>query len=140
MRILGSQFLTQIHTFKKVLFNFLKSNLRFYKQTLKKYQVSIEYHTSTKLTIEQIQILETSILNNRNYNLLETSLQNKFQSENLKFRFNDNHGSFYVEIVQTENGLIVSFRIATKKDRETFLNLVITSLKQKGIHCIFEEI
>ncbi|EMF70269.1 hypothetical protein [Leptospira interrogans] len=102
--------------------------------------MSIEYHTSTKLTIEQIQILETSILNNGNYILLETSLQNKFQSENLKFRLSDNHGSFYVEIVQTENGLIVSFRIATKKDRETFLNLVITSLKQKGIHCIFEEI
>ncbi|WP_061217050.1 MULTISPECIES: hypothetical protein [Leptospira] len=102
--------------------------------------MSIEYHTSTKLTIEQIQILETSILNNGNYILLETSLQNKFQSENLKFRLSDNHGSFYVEVVQTENGLIVSFRIATKKDRETFLNLVITSLKQKGIHCIFEEI
>ncbi|EMO93093.1 hypothetical protein [Leptospira interrogans] len=102
--------------------------------------MSIEYHTSTKLTIEQIQILETSILNNRNYNLLEISLQNKFQSENLKFRFNDNHESFYVEVVQTENGLIVSFRISTKKDKETFLNLVITSLKQKGIHCIFEEI
>ncbi|EMJ48335.1 hypothetical protein [Leptospira interrogans] len=102
--------------------------------------MSIEYHTSTKLTIEQIQILETSILNNGNYILLETSLQNKFQSENLKFRLSDNHGSFYVEVVQTENGLIVSFRISTKKDRETFLNLVITSLKQKGIHCIFEEI
>ncbi|EKO08146.1 hypothetical protein LEP1GSC083_2084 [Leptospira interrogans serovar Pyrogenes str. L0374] len=36
--------------------------------------------------------------------------------------------------------LIVSFRIATKKDREKFLNLVITSLKQKGIYCVFEEI
>ncbi|QCO40962.1 hypothetical protein E4413_08605 [Leptospira interrogans] len=91
--------------------------------------MSIEYHTSTRLTIEQIQILETSILNNGNYILLETSLQNKFQSENLKFRLSDNHGSFHAEIVQTENGLIVSFRIATKKDRETFLNLVITSLK-----------
>ncbi|AAS70244.1 hypothetical protein GS518_08210 [Leptospira interrogans] len=91
--------------------------------------MSIEYHTSTRLTIEQIQILETSILNNGNYILLETSLQNKFQPENLKFRLSDNHGSFYVEIVQTENGLIVSFRISTKKDRETFLNLVITSLK-----------
>ncbi|EJP04116.1 hypothetical protein J9305_09315 [Leptospira interrogans] len=102
--------------------------------------MSIEYHTSTRLTIEQIQILETSILNNKNYNLLETSLQNKFQPENLKFRLSDNHGSFYLEIVQTEDGLIVSFRISTKKDRETFLNLVITSLKQKGIHCIFEEI
>lgn len=140
MRILGSQFLTQIHTFKKVLFNFLKSNLRFYKQTLKKYQVSIEYHTSTRLTIEQIQILETSILNNGNYILLETSLQNKFQSENLKFRLSDDHGSFHAEITQAENGLIVSFRISIKKDREKFLNLVITSLKQKGIHCIFEEI
>ncbi len=91
--------------------------------------MSIEYHTSTRLTIEQIQILETSILNNGNYILLETSLQNKFQPENLKFRLSDNQGSFYVEIVQTENGLIVSFRISTKKDRETFLNLVITSLK-----------
>ncbi|AXR61449.1 hypothetical protein DQM68_12930 [Leptospira mayottensis] len=48
--------------------------------------MSIEYHTSTRLTIEQIQILEISILNNGNYNLLETSLQNKFQPENLKFR------------------------------------------------------
>nr|WP_239006726.1 hypothetical protein [Leptospira interrogans] len=92
------------------------------------------------MTIEQIQILETSILNNGNYILLETSLQNKFQSENLKFRLSDDHGSFHAEITQTENGLIVSFRISTKKDRETFLNLVITSLKQKGIHCIFEEI
>ncbi|MBV6345419.1 hypothetical protein KKQ77_08520, partial [Leptospira interrogans] len=77
--------------------------------------MSIEYHTSTRLTIEQIQILEISILNNRNYNLLEISLQNKFQPENLKFRFNDNHGSFYVEVVQTENGLIVSFRMPQKK-------------------------
>ncbi|WP_061243511.1 hypothetical protein [Leptospira interrogans] len=102
--------------------------------------MSIEYHTSTKLTIEQIQILEISILNNGNYILLETSLQNKFQPENLKFRLSDDHGSFHAEITQAENGLIVSFRIATKKDRETFLNLVITSLKQKGIHCIFEEI
>ncbi|KAK2619565.1 hypothetical protein CFV95_011415 [Leptospira interrogans] len=102
--------------------------------------MSIEYHTSTRLTIEQIQILEISILNNGNYNLLETSLQNKFQPKNLKFRLSDDHGSFHAEVVQTENGLIVSFRIATKKDREKFLNLVITSLKQKGIYCVFEEI
>ncbi len=82
--------------------------------------MSIEYHTSTRLTIEQIQILEISILNNRNYNLLEISLQNKFQPENLKFRFNDNHGSFYVEVVQTENGLIVSFRMPQKKTEKNF--------------------
>ncbi|EJO79328.1 hypothetical protein LEP1GSC045_3667 [Leptospira interrogans serovar Pomona str. Kennewicki LC82-25] len=59
-------------------------------------------------------------MNNRNYNLLEISLQNKFQPENLKFRFNDNHGSFYVEVVQTENGLIVSFRMPQKKTEKNF--------------------
>ncbi|AZQ02111.1 hypothetical protein LEP1GSC190_08775 [Leptospira mayottensis 200901116] len=58
----------------------------------------------------------------------------------LRPALSDDHGSFHAEITQAENGLIVSFRIATKKDREKFLNLVITSLKQKGIHCIFEEI
>ncbi|MCR8627622.1 hypothetical protein BEN42_10035 [Leptospira interrogans serovar Canicola] len=62
--------------------------------------MSIEYHTSTRLTIEQIQILEISILNNRNYNLLETSLQNKFQPENLKFKLSD--GSFHAEIIQAD--------------------------------------
>lgn len=77
--------------------------------------MSIEYHTSSRLTIEQIQILEISILNNGNYNLLETSLQNKFQPKNLKFRLSNDHGSFHAEITQAKNGLIVSFRIATKK-------------------------
>lgn len=64
--------------------------------------MSIEYHTSTRLTIKQIQIIETSILNNGNYNLLETSLQNQFQSENLKFCLSNNHETFHSEIIQAD--------------------------------------
>ncbi len=97
--------------------------------------MSIEYNCFTRLTTEQMQILKTFILKNGNYKLSETSLQNEFNTT-----FFTNDGLSEIQILQTNQQLIVSFRNSTRSIRKEFLNQIAFNFRQQKIDFAFEEI
>ncbi|EKR90402.1 hypothetical protein LEP1GSC168_3780 [Leptospira santarosai str. HAI134] len=82
-----------------------------------------------------MQILKTSILKNGNYKLSETSLQNEFNAT-----FSTNDGLSEIQIFQTDEQLIVSFRNSTRSARNEFLNEIALSFRRQRIDFAFEEI